>query len=272
MKLSAVVLTKNEERNIERCLKSLLFCDEIIIIDDYSSDKTIEVIKNLKLKVKNYNLKLKIFKRLLNGDFSGQRNFGMEKTRGDWVLFLDADEEVSKDLKEEIKKIIDIHHSLFKEDVVAFYIKRRDWWWGRELKYGEVKKIRNKGLIRLLKKNSGKWVGKVHEKFKVQSSKLKVKVLKNYINHYPHQTLKEFISEINFYSTLKANELKTLGKKTNIFEIIFYPLGKFILNYLLYFGFLDGPSGFAYTFLMSFHSFLVRAKLYKLQIIGHYGE
>lgn len=300
MKISAVVLTKNEEKNIERCLKSLDFCDEIIIIDDYSEDGTIDKMRNAKINPpasgqnNNDNVKLKIFKRKLNDNFSEQRNFGLEKASNEWVLFLDADEEISKELKEEIlnlenKKLLDscfrrndnkedrINNSGEKwsknkkntnDNIVAFYIKRRDYFWGREVKYGEVKKIREKGLLRLIRKNSGKWVGKVHEKYQILirrlADKYQILTLKNFINHYPHQNLKEFIQDINYYSSLRAKELFNQGKKTNIFQIVFYPLAKFILTYFIYLGFLDGPAGFVYSFMMSFHSFLVRAKLYQL--------
>jgi len=265
--ISAVVLTKNEEKNIERCLKSLDFVDEILLIDDYSSDETLLIVKSLKSKIKNFSLKLKIFQRNLNGDFAGQRNFGMQKASGEWVLFLDADEEVSKELKEEIKEVVK-YASLERDDLVGFYIKRRDYFWGRELKFGEVLKVRRKGILRLIKKGFGKWYGKVHEELKVKSQKLKVIKLRNFINHYPHPTIKEFLQEINFYTSLRAKELFSQGKKTNILEIIFYPFFKFILNYFVYLGFLDGPSGFVYAFMMSFHSFLVRGKLF----IKHYEK
>jgi len=257
--LSAVVLTKNEERTIERCFNSLNFVDEIVIIDDYSTDNTLN--KILKIKKQNGKLKFKIFQRSLNSDFAAQRNFGMEKASGEWILFLDADEEVSSDLKEEIKEVIR-YATLERDDLVGFYIKRRDFFWGREVRFGEVLKVRRKGILRLIKKGFGKWEGKVHEKFKIKNRKLKIVKLKNFINHYPHPTIKDFLNEINIYSSLRADELFYQGKKTNTLEIIFYPLFKFILNYFVYLGFLDGVSGFVYAFMMSFHSFLVRGKLY----------
>jgi glycosyltransferase involved in cell wall biosynthesis len=266
--LSAVVLTKNEEKNIERCLNSLDFVDEIVVVDDDSSDNTLDKVKSQKAKGKNLSQnqvrlsqKLKIFQRNLNGDFAGQRNFGMEKARGEWVLFLDADEEVSDELKKEIKEIIR-YASLERDDLVGFYIKRRDFFWGREVKFGEVLKVRRQGILRLIKKGFGQWQGKVHEKLEIRNWKLEIDKLKNFINHYPHPTIKEFLHEINFYSSLRADELFQQGKKTNLLEIIFYPFLKFILNYFIYLGFLDGPTGFVYAFMMSFHSFLVRGKLF----------
>ena len=251
MKISAMVLTKNEEKNIERCLKSLDFCDEIIIVDDYSTDKTIEIINN----VGNKNL-CSVHKRQLNNDFAQQRNFGLSKANNEWILFVDADEEVSKELKKEIVSLF--HGSIVKEN--AFYLRRIDYFWNHELKFGEIKKVR----IRLLKKNSGTWMGNVHEEFRIKNSKLKIAKLNNYINHYPHPTLKEFISDVNNYSSIRAEELFNRGTKTNVFEIIFLPFGKFIYNYFFNLGFLDGAVGFTYSFMMSFHSFLVRSKLYQL--------
>lgn len=244
MKITAVVLTKNEEKNIVRCLKSLDFCSEIIVIDDFSTDKTIDLIKNSKVK---------ILKRKLNNDFAQQRNYGLEKASNDWVLFIDADEEVTDELKSEIK------NSGFESE--AYYIKRRDFFWGKELKYGEVRQIRQTGLIRLIRKGSGLWMGNVHEVFYTAKN---YDSLNGFINHHPHPTLKEFISDINYYSSIRAEELFNHGLKTNILEIMFFPAGKFIYNFLLNLGFLDGPPGFTYAFMMSFHSFLVRAKLYQL--------
>src|SRR5476649_2486654 len=97
--ISAVILTKNEETNIIDCLESIAWCDEIIILDDYSTDRTLQVIKN-------FNSRVKIFQRSLNNDFSSQRNYGLSKTKENWVLFIDADERLSNGLSGEIKDFI----------------------------------------------------------------------------------------------------------------------------------------------------------------------
>ncbi|OGK56878.1 hypothetical protein A3I50_05150 [Candidatus Roizmanbacteria bacterium RIFCSPLOWO2_02_FULL_37_9] len=278
VKLTAIILTKNEEKNIERCLKSVDFCDEVIVVDDFSEDKTVELVNKV-FKVHKVDKDYKVFQRKLNNDFAMQRNFAMEKASGEWVLFIDADEEVTQELKNEISRVIlnsflraqdysliqDLNQipNQVRNDIGAYYLKRRDFWWGRELNYGETSKVRQVGLIRLIRKNSGKWEGKVHEEFRIKNSELKIKLLNNFINHYPHQNVKEFLEEINFYSTLRAREMRGQGKNSNIFEIIFYPLLKFLLTYIIKLGFLDGSAGFAYAFFMSFHSFLVRAKLYQ---------
>lgn len=255
--LSGVVLTKNEEKNIESVINSLKFCDEILILDDYSTDQTAKRAKDLGARV---------IRRKLNNDFAGQRNFAIGESRGEWIFFVDADEEVSRELRNEILSLVAGRRgeksrqdsSLKTRDKApkAFHIKRRDIWWGRELKFGEVGKIR---LLRLVKKNSGRWRGRIHETFKTS---YQTATLKNYLTHRPHPTVREFLAEINSYSTIRARELADQGRQTNLFEIIFYPPGKFFLNYFLKLGLLDGAPGFVYAFMMSFHSFLVRAKLY----------
>src|SRR5688572_22993760 len=111
--ISAIVITKNEEKNIKECLESISWCDEIIIVDDNSTDRTIAIAERTKAKV---------FKRSLNNDFSGQRNFGLEKTKGNWVLFVDADERVTPALWYEIMQ--HTNNSIGKID--GFYVKRTD--------------------------------------------------------------------------------------------------------------------------------------------------
>ncbi len=253
MKISVVILTNNEEKNIERCLRSLNFCDEIVVVDDYSTDKTIEIVH----KVLKVHKVYKVVQKKLNNDFAQQRNFGLSKTTNEWVLFIDADEEVSNELKSEIVSLF--HGSIVKEN--SFYLKRRDYFWNQELRFGEVRRVRDLGLVRLVKKNSGKWMGNVHEVFHTSKNSGQ---LNKFINHYPHQTLKEFISDINHYSDIRAEELYKKNAKTNVLQIIFFPLFKFIYNYFINLGLLDGSAGFTYAFMMSFHSFLVRAKLYQL--------
>ena len=228
-------------------MKSVAFCNEIIVVDDFSTDKTIVLVHKV--------LKYKLFQRKLNGDFAGQRNFGMSKANFDWILFVDADEQISPELRKEIV-------NLKESDNDAYFLRRRDFFWNKELMYGEIRQIRQIGLIRLIRKNSGKWLGNVHEVFHTAKN---VGHLKSFINHYPHPTLKEFIVKVNVYSSLRAEELYNHGKTSGVLEIVFFPFFKFIYNYVLNLGFLDGAAGFAYAFLMSFHSFLVRAKLYQLQ-------
>lgn len=244
--ISAVVLTKNEEKNIVDCLESLTWCDEILVIDDNSEDRTPEVAKKFGAKV---------FVQALAENFSRQRNFGLQQAQNDWVLFIDADERVSPGLAREIKYQIANRKN---NDINGFYVKRVDFLWRRELKHGETGNMR---LLRLARKDTGAWEGAVHEKWRI---KVKVGELKNPLLHYPHQTIAEFLREINFYTTLRATELYKKGLKVHWYDIILQPKVKFIYNYFFKSGFLDGIPGLIFAMMMSFHSFLVRGKLWLL--------
>ena len=243
--ISAIILTKNEEKNIEDCLNSISWCDEKIVIDDHSSDKTTEIAKKKGAKV---------FQRLMENDFADQRNYGLEKAKGDWILFIDADERVSNALWYEIMA----HTSEAIEECVGFYIKRQDTMWGKVLKHGETGNI---SLLRLAKKGSGEWEGTVHERWNIKG---KTTTLRNSLDHFPHQTIAEFLREINFYTDLRAEELFRKKVKSNWLSIIIYTKAKFFVDYVIKAGFLDGLEGLVFALLMSLHSFLVRGKLWLL--------
>ena len=254
MKISAVVLTNNEEKNIIDCLEMLIFCDEIVIIDDNSAVRTIELVGQFKKDYPN----ISIYKKSLESDFSAQRQFGIDKTKNDWILFIDADERVTPKLASEIKDTLDENI-----DFGGFLIPRIDFMWGRQLMHGDTGKIK---LLRLFNKSKGNLKGKVHETWETKSM---VGKLINPIYHYPHPTINEFLKEINFYSDLRARELFDQGKKSGFLSIILYTKGKFIKNYFIKRGFLDGTAGFVHAILMSFHSFLVRGKLWLLWQKSH---
>ncbi len=240
--VTAIIITKNEEKNIETCLRALGFADEILIVDDYSTDKTIVLAEKYGARV---------VKNKLNS-FSEQRNFGLERVSNEWVLFVDADEMVSKNLGLEIKEKID------EEKFDGYYIKREDVFLGRKMYYGDLSNV---WLLRLGRKSKGKWKGDVHEEWEIKGDTSR---LSNPLTHTSHENLKDFIGKINVYSTLRAKELKKEGIKSSLLTIILYPKIKFIYLYILKFGFADGLHGFVHAVLMSIYSFLVRAKLYQL--------
>lgn len=246
--ISVIILTKNEEKNILDCLETVNWADEIIILDDNSIDRTVEIAESLKLK------HLKVLQRVLDGDFSKQRNFTLSHVKSEWALFIDADERVTPQLREEINDFI-IEE---KEKPVfnGMYLKRQDMLWGKLLKHGETGNIK---LLRLARKDAGIWHGKVHERWVIEG---KTDTFENYLIHYPHQTVADFLAEINLYTTIRAKELFESNEKSSIFKIIFYPKAKFIQNFIFRLGFLDGLEGLVQAILMSFHSFLVRAKLW----------
>lgn len=259
MMISAVVLTHNDEARIAKTLESVSWCDEVLVIDDISTDKTCEIARKQNAKVSIH---------ALQDDFAAQRNFGLSKAKNNWVLFVDSDEVVTAQLMHEITHIVQksrttkLRHGVSlssdEDTLVGYLLKRRDYMFGRWLKHGETAKVK---LLRLARKNAGKWIRPVHEVWEVKGP---TGELVHPLLHYPHQNVAQFLDEINQYSTLNAQYLYSKGNHVSWWQIIAYPKLKFFLSYIWYLGFLDRTAGMVVALMMSFHSFLTRAKLWKL--------
>ncbi|OGD05872.1 hypothetical protein A2379_02075 [Candidatus Amesbacteria bacterium RIFOXYB1_FULL_47_13] len=241
--LTAVVLAGNEAKNLPECLKSLSFCDGILLVDDESSDNSVSIAKKHGAQTVT---------RPLDGDFAAQRNFALSNVASGWVLFVDPDEIVTADLAAEILQAVK------RIEFKGYFIRRLDTLWGQSLHHGDQGSIR---FLRLGRKGAGEWQGKVHERWVISGQ---TSGLKNPLMHHPHPTVSDFVNSQNLYSTLRARELFETGVRSNIFQIVFYPIAKFVSLYLFKKGFLDGIPGFISASMMSFYSFLVRGKLYLL--------
>lgn len=246
IKLSAVILARNEEDNIGECTNTLSFCDEIVVIDDYSEDATSEIAKQLGAKV---------FRHSLESNYAKQRNYALTKARGEWVFFVDADERVGKNLATEVVQIIN-DPTLDYEGLI---VKRHDLMWGKLVKYGEIGSVR---LLRIAKRNSGTWKRRVHEVWEITG---RTYLLKNPLLHNPHPSLSVFIGDVNIRSGLHAQANMNEGKKSSILKIILWPTFKFVKSYIIKMGFRDGLEGIVIALVMSFHSFLSWGKLWLLQ-------
>ena len=240
--ITAVILSKNAEKTIKVCLRSVAFCSEWIVIDDQSIDKTVKIARKLKADV---------YIRKLNDDFAGQRNYGLSKAKNQWVLFVDDDEKISSQLKKEIlrqmgKKL---------NQISAFYLKRKDRFLGSWLNYGETSRVK---LIRLARKKAGQWQGRVHEVWQIKGEK---RHLNSPLLHIRDLGVGEFIDRLNRYAGLHSLELYQQGRKEPWFKIFVFPPAKFFYNYFICLGFLDGFPGLAMAWLMNWHSLLVRIRL-----------
>lgn len=243
-KLTTIILFQGESQ-VLAAIESALFASEIIILHDCLSGE-----ENVKI-LKKYSTRIRVIHQKMNS-FSTQRNFGMNYAKNEWIFFLDADETVSKKLEHEILEAIN------SKKCSAFMIRRIDYLWGKKISKGELLNIY---LLRLGKKSFGKWTGMVHETW---TGKGTVGRIAEPILHRPHQSIGEFLYEINKYTTIRSEELTGYRTKINALAIIFYPFSKFILNYFFKLGFLEGNRGFIISMMMSFHSFLVRGKAYDL--------
>jgi glycosyltransferase involved in cell wall biosynthesis len=247
--ISAIILSHNDGDSIEKTLDSLTWCDELIVIDDASTDNTREIVKKHKATV---------IQHALDSNFAAQRNIGLAKAKYEWILFVDSDEVVPEKLAQEIKSAVSLPGT-----AVGYSVKRNDWMWGRQLRHGETANVR---LLRLAKKNAGKWERPVHEVWEVNGE---VRELSYPLLHYPHPNVAQFLDNINFYSSLNARYLYEQHAHSPWWRIVLNPTAKFVYNYIFRLGFLDGTPGAIVAFMMSFHSFLTRGKLYLLQHRPH---
>lgn len=256
--ITSVVLTRNEQDCIEKCLRSLVWCDEILVIDDFSTDGTIGIIGETCLPAGRLRNKVRIIQKKSTGNMAEIRNFALEKAAGEWVFFVDADEIVTKELESEIEE--NIRKTIeTASGTKGFMVPRKDFFLGRFLKYGEAGKIQ---LLRLGKRESGKWERGVHETWKIAG---KVGELSSALEHFSHRTISQFIGSINRWTDFDVSELNQEGKKFAYYRVLVNPIGKFIQNYFFRLGFLDVWAGFVMAYLMSLQSLIVRVKQYELR-------
>lgn len=243
--ITAVILAKNEEIHLKELIPTLSFCDEVIVVDNDSTDKTAEVAKKLGARVLHSS----------SVRFSELRSLATKAAKNTWLLHIDADERVSTQLQKEICEAVQ------SEKYAAYAIPRIDIFWGKNVLYGETLGARLKGIIRLVHRDAGQWNGDVHEVF---TTKKPVGKLQNHLVHYSHKGIEDFLQTVNTFSTKRADELYKKGVRLWGLHIIFPPFMKFLYTFIILGGFLDGARGFVYSFMMSFHSFLSRSKLYLL--------
>lgn len=246
MKLSVTIITFNEEDNIKRCLDSIKeVANEIIVIDSGSTDKTVEIAKKYGAKV--YERKF--------DNYSNQKNYAAEKTTGDWILSLDADEEINSELAEEIKKAIKT------TNYSAYSIPRKNIILGKWIKYTRWQPEFDRHVW-LWRKGRGKWLGEVHEELAVDGE---VGRLKNAKVHYQYKKVSDFMDMMNRYSELDAGQRVKKGIKFSYFKFFLDPIYNFLVRYIYRWGFLDGWRGFVLSYLMGIYHLNLWVKIWERQ-------
>jgi len=245
--LSAVVITHNEALNIQRCLQSLKFCDEIIVVDSQSSDATRSLAQTFTPHVHS---------RAWKG-YSDQKNHATQLAQGDWVLSIDADEEVTEALREEIQLLLER-----STPHAAFSMPRKTIHFGRWIRHGGWYPNR---LVRLFKKNEGSWVGdELHERWESRGT---IGELRHDLLHYSFADLADQVDRNNHYSSLGALRLQKQGAHFSCLKLLGKTLSKFLETYALKLGFLDGYPGFIISVSAAYSVFLKWAKLWELENI-----
>ena len=253
-KVSAVISAYNEEKNIKDCLQSLSWADEIIVIDNSSTDKTALIVKKYTSKV---------YSQPNNKMLNVNKNYGFSKAKNSWILNLDADERVSPELKKEIEALLkkEISFSGFemprKNIIFGKWIRHGIWWPDYQ--------------VRLFKKEKGKFDCRhVHEKLNLKG---KLGKLKNPLIHHNYQTIDQYIYKFtHIYTDSEVENFLRSGKKVYWYDAIRMPVNEFLSTFLARSIYKDGLHGLVLSILQSFCEFVVFCKIWEKQKFWQYND
>ncbi|MBU1032145.1 glycosyltransferase family 2 protein [Patescibacteria group bacterium] len=247
IRISVVINTLNEERNIEKALESVKWADEIIVCDMYSEDKTVEIAKKLGAKI--------LFHK--KEEFVEQaRNYAISKVSNEWTLVLDADEEIPESLAKKLTEIsskmnqIDYARIPRKNLIFGHFMQATGWWPDYN--------------IRFFKKGIVQWGDKIHRPPEASGQGLDLPAEEKYaIVHHSYRTISQFIERMNRYSNVQARELKEEGAKFNWRDLFEKPLSEFLSRFFANRGYEDGLHGLTLSFLQAFSSLVMYLKLWE---------
>ncbi len=244
--LSACIITYNEADRIQECLRSLSFCDELLVVDSHSTDGTRELAAALGARV-------------IERDWPGyrsQKQFTIESARHDWVLCLDADERVSEPLRREVEAL----RAGGFPGYAGWSVPRITDYFGRFLRHGNAYPDR---LVRLFDRRRGGWIGReIHENTRVQG---RVGRLHGHLQHYSYRSLADHQARMQRYATLMAGALYDSGRRCGFGKVLLNPQWRFFRGYLLRLGFLDGWRGLVFALVEAGY---VRRKYLELYMRG----
>jgi glycosyltransferase involved in cell wall biosynthesis len=257
IKLSVGIAARNEEQNIARCIKSVYeLADEIVVIDATSTDKTVSI-------ARSFGSKVKVFVEKHVSMFHINKQKALEKARGEWIVQLDADEEVTDNLRDEISQIVSSKlEARSSKTPVAFSIPRLNYFLGKPLRKGGQYPDYT---IRLYRNGAAKFpCESIHEQVTVQGE---IGFLKNPINHYPYKTFTDYIAKWDRYCDLEAQNLYDRKIKLTFWLFLEYFLVKpktwFVVTYFRHKGFMDGFPGYIFSLFSSMRFLLIYIKLYE---------
>lgn len=246
-KISACVTTFNEERNIQRCLASLGWCDEIVVVDSFSTDRTVELCRAFTPRVYQHQWL----------GYIGQKNLIRRMANHPWILFIDADEEVSPELHHEIEAEL-AHHDA---SIAGYQFPRMVNYIGRWIRHGEwYPDIK----LRLFLKDRGRSGGQEpHDQVFVNGG---VKTLKGHLWHYTYDDMHDHLETMNRFSSITAQEKFRAGSSFRWVDFLLRPPFRFLKAYLVRGGFLDGRRGFLIALIAAFGVCMKYAKLWELHL------
>ena len=244
-KVTAIIPTYNEEANIERSLQSVQWADEIIVVDSFSTDRTVEIAEKLAHKVVQHEYK----------NSAAQKNWIIPQAAHPWIFLLDADEWVVPELRDEVQKIL-------REgtDISAFWIKRQNYFFGKKVKYSGWQ---DDAVIRLFRKDNSRYQD-LHVHAEVETSG-KIGWLKNKLHHNTYISFSSLFTKLEKYTTWGAYDRVNKTKKVTLYHLMIKPMFRFFKHYILKLGFLDGREGFIISALSSYNVFLRAFKIIRLK-------
>lgn len=244
--ISVYMITFNNGATIEKALMSVAgWADEVVVVDSHSTDGAIETISRYNAKLIQYDTQ----------DLREKYQYAQDRCSNPWVLFIDADEWLTDDIKEEISGLV-TGQTLYD----GFVVNRRNVYLGREIKYGGWYPDRE---IRLYRKEKGRWEGGIHAKVVVSG---KIGTLKNYYMHTPYADTAHQIRTIDRYSEAFAEDLRTSGRHFHLWNMINRPLFRFFRDYIMKRGFLDGVPGIIIIASTMYYVFMKHAKLWEIEM------
>ncbi len=250
MKLSVILITKNESHNIRDCLDTVRFASEWIVVDSGSTDNTVSLAKEFGATV-------------IQTDhwpgFGPQKNKALSAATGDWILSIDADERITPELAEEIKRIIQS-----PDTCDAYEIQRHSWYCGKFIRHGDWSKDY---VLRLFKRNHAQFTNDlVHERLITDG---KTGRLNATMKHYSYLSFSQVLQKIDSYTEYSARQKHQQGKKAGVGTALLHGLWTFIRGYFLRFGFLDGSHGLALAISNAENSYYRYLKIWLLEQAQH---
>ena len=244
--ITGLIITYNEIKHIKEVIENISFVDELIIVDSFSTDGTVEIIKSYP--------NVKLFQRKFD-DFTSQRNFALSLAQNNWILFIDADERVTPELEKEI-----LFTTQNKKSKSAYYFYRKFMFKDKPLHFSGWQTDKN---FRLFKKEDCSYIQErlVHETLQVNGE---IGVLKHKLIHYSYDDYSKYRKKMISYGKLRAKELFLKGEKFNILKLIFKPIYKFLYDYIIRLGFLDGKKGIIICYLNALSVYARYPELKKL--------
>jgi glycosyltransferase involved in cell wall biosynthesis len=245
--ISAIVVCFNEEENIGACLESLRWCDEIVVVDSFSTDRTVEICRRFTDNV---------IQRPWAG-YIGQKAFALSQATKEWVLLVDADERVTPELTEEMQEALSRDGGAYAGYAVprlVFYLNR---WWRRGGWYPDYK-------TRLFRRERATLGGSdPHEKVLVDGQ---VRRLRHPLHHFTYRNIEDHVQRINRFTSISSGELRKQGDRWKLTDALLHPAGRFLRCYFLQRGFMEGFAGFYVAVTAAMYVFLKYAKLWELEV------